>query len=439
MASSSRVWTLALPAVTVLVVTYSLLVAGVPRKIVGARVYGGPTEGVSVLALRVETVTREGESERPFWPGAVSVSATSPGAAPVTASVTHTAGGVTEIALDLRHELHGPIDLVVRDSSGALLASGQAMQSVAHWAARARHRGGWIRGRDSGGLVLSAAPERGAFIVGSSEPLSLRLERNGKPVPDAALTVSAEGAQLSGTDNLRTDARGRAQLTFTAVDLNPTVRAEARTDEGQTAAIDSGMPVVPGGFSALRTATGIRVESAVPRQLAYFSVVTGSARLTGGVLALSPDGRGGSVGTAELPAFPQPAWVVVSSEVDQNTVAAIGWPLDSSAEPAQTFDVPESLLLDGLPSAFAREQARRWRVRRLTVLFIALAFALNIALLVLRVRAADRDIARHLQRELERETAARIAPRRLLPVLVAVLVLGLGFVAFGLIVAARSR
>jgi hypothetical protein len=252
------------------------------------------------------------------------------------------------------------------------------------------------------------------------------------------LDVSAEGARVTKSAGLRSDARGRARIDFEAVDLNPTLRVEAHGDDDQRGVIESGVPVVPGGFHALRTATGIRVESAVPRSEAYFSLVTDTARVTGGVVALTPDGRGGSVGDAAIASVPSPSWLVVSSEVDENSVAAIGWPLESSAEPSQTFDVPAALLLDGLPAAFAREQARRSRVRWLTAAFIALAFALSVVLLVLRVRAAEHDIARHLRDNLEAETAVRVAPGRLLSLLVGLLAIGLGFILLALIVLARA-
>ena len=140
-----------------------------------------------------------------------------------------------------------------------------------------------------------------------------------------------------------------------------------------------------------------------------------------------------------MPAPSEPTWLVLSSEVDENSAAAVGWPLTKSAEPAQTFDVPDALLLDGLPAAFMREQARRSRVRWLTAAFIALAFTLRVVLLVLRVRAADRNIAQHLRSDLEPETALRVAPRALLPLLGGLLLLLLGFVLLGLIVTARSR
>jgi hypothetical protein len=435
----SRAWSLALPVVTVLVVAYSLLVAGAERKISGARVFGGPTNGVSALSLRIETVTRDGETESPAWPGPLSVRATARGAAPVSAQVAHAVSGVADVELELATVNHDPIALEVRDKDGGLLAGGDLALEVLRWASRARRRGGWIRGRELGSLVLSIAPERGTFVVGSTDPLWIRVEHAGNPVPGVKLGVTSDGARVSGVDGLSTDARGRARVSFEPSDLNPTVHIEAHAEDGQSGQIESGVPVVPGGFHVLRTATGFRVETAVPRREAYFSLVTEGARISGGVLALEPDARGGSVALGSLASLPHPAWLVVSSEVDQNSVAAIGWPLDSGAEPAQTFDVPDALLLDGLPAAFAREQARRSRVRWLTALFIALAFGLSVALLVLRVRAAEHDIARHLSENVDPEIAQRVAPQRGLALLVALLAIGLGFILLGLIVLARTH
>jgi hypothetical protein len=435
----SRAWSLALPVVTVLVVAYSLLFAGVARKISGARVYGGPTDGVSALSLRIETVTRDGETEGPAWPGPLSMRATMHGGAAVSASVVHAASGVADVELELGAINHDPIALEVRGNSGDLLASGDIALEVPRWASRARRRGGWIRGRELGSFVLSIAPERGTFVVGSTDPLWIRVEHAGNPVPGVKLSVTSDGARVSGAEGLLTDARGRARVSFEPSDLNPTVHVEAHAEDGQSGQIESGVPVVPGGFHALRSATGFRVEAAVPRREAYFSLVTDSARIFGGVLAFNPDAHGGSVALGALPSFPHPAWLVVSSEVDQNSVAAIGWPLDASAEPAQTFDVPDALLLDGLPAVFAREQARRSSVRWLTAAFIALAFALSVVLLVFRVRTAEHDIARHLAENVEPEIARRVAPQRGLALLVGLLAIGLGFILLGLIVLARAR
>ncbi|MEI9947482.1 MAG: hypothetical protein WDO74_00470 [Pseudomonadota bacterium] len=433
----SRAWSLALPVLTVLVVSYALLVAGVPRTLHGARVYGGPSEGASTLSLRVESVQRAGERESAFWNGPLSARARASGGPEVVVSLTQALHGVADFDLPFARPVHGPIEFELRDAANASLASGRFELDVARWAARARRRGGWIRGRADRALVLAVAAERGAFVVGSPAALSIRVERAGLAVAGASLRVSAEGARLSGAEQLSTNTHGRARVFFEPYELNPTLRVEARTEDGQSGLIDTGIAVVAGGFQALPAGDGLRIESAVPRTEAFFSLVSERQRLAGGVIALSPNGRGGSLGTIQLPVFQPPAWLVVSSEVDQNSAAAIGWPLDSSPEPQQTFDVADVLLLDGLPAAFAREQARRSRVRWLTAAFIGLAFALSVVLLVLRVRAADRHISEHLRAGLEQDLAARIAPRRMLPLLVALLAIALGFVALGLIVLSR--
>lgn len=433
----SRAWALALPVLTLLVVGYAMLVAGVPRKLHGARVYGGPSEGVSTLSLRAECVERDGERESAFWNGPLNARVRASSAPEVVVSVAHAAHGVADFEVRFAGPLHGPIELDLRDALGAPLASGRFELDATRWAARARRRGGWIRGRADRALQLAVAPERGAFVIGSPAPLAIRVERAGSPLSSASLRVSAEGGELSGAETLRTDERGRAHVTFEAHELIPTLRVEAATDDGLTGLIETPIPVVAGAFQARSVGDEMRIEIAVPRSEAFFSLVSDRARLAGGVVALAADGRGGSFGTLRLNAHDQPAWLVVSSEVDQNSAAAIGWPLESGPEPAQTFDVPDRLLLDGLPSAFAREQARRSRIRWLTAAFILIAFVLSGVLLVLRVKAADREISLHLSEDLDRELAARIAPRRVLPLVVAVLAILLGFAAFGLVVLAR--
>ena len=436
----SRVWSLAVPVVTVLVVAYALFIGGAPRKILGERVYGGPTEGATELSFRVESVARDGEHESPSWAGPVMVSGEANGVPFMTQTDLLGAAGVVDFRLRFAQPIAGPLRLRTLATNDEL-SFGIISLSAERWAARARRRGGWIRGRDTNGLVISIAPERGTFVVGASDPLLVRVERAGSPVPNAELTLKADGAQLESAAELRTDARGRARVSFEAIDLNPTLRVEARTDDGRSAVLDSGVPVVPGGLHGIATPTGIRVESAIPRTQAFFSVVTDRARIAGGVLALTPDGHGGSFAQADLhlsAALPSPSWLVVSTELDENSVAAIGWPLQRGPEPAQTFDVPDVLLLDGIPAAFQLEQARRSRVRWLTAAFIALAFLLSVALLVHRVRAAEHDIARHLRTDLEDDTAARVAPRALWPLVVALLAIALGFVVFiGIVFAAR--
>lgn len=431
----TRAFSLALPLLTALVVAYALLVGAVPRKVHGARVYGGPTENVGELSLRVEVVERDGEKETPYWNTGL-VARVDQGGRVSEIRVTRALQGVADFQVPIDPATGVPLELELQDTAGALLASGPLRLDDATWAARARRRGGWIRGRESGGLQVSVAAERGAFVVGADEQVRIRVQRAGAPAPGLRLAVTAQGARVQAAADPITDEQGQARVLVEPTELNPTLRVEV---VGESAIIDTGLPVVPGGLHVAVEGASVRVESAVPRTLAFYSWVTSERRIAGGVLALSPTDRGGAIGTIALPALPSPAWLVVSSEVDANSAAAIGWPIaeGESAEPLRTFDVAEARLLDGLPGAFQREQARRSRVRWLCAGLIVLALVVSALLLVVRVRAAEREIATHLREALDPELAARVAPRRSLSLLVALLTIALGFLAFALIVAAR--
>jgi len=428
---------LALPLVTVLVVAYTLLVAGVPRPVVGARVYGGPTDDVSSLALRVETVSRDGETERPVGGGTVHVSATPARTPTVNAEAPRDAQGVAEVALAFDQALRGPIFLEVRDGT-RVLARGPISLTARTWTAHAHRGGAWIRSRAQNDLVISVAASRGTFVVGVREPLFIRVERAGKPVAGCALKASSDGVRLSNRGTLVTDDRGRARVTVEALEHNATLRVEATEGDGASAVLDTGLPIVPGGLFAERTPSGVVIRSALPPpEHVFYSVVTPETRLFGGSLELAADGRGGSEAGVNIPPLSAAAWIVLSREVDEQSPATIGWSLQLGDDPGQTFDVGEALLLDGLPHAFRLEQTRRSHVRWFTALFALLALALSVALLFLRVRSAERDIGQHLRQGLPAETASSVAPPRLLPLLVGLLVVSLGFAALGLLAAVR--
>src|SRR4051794_22477313 len=117
----SRAWSLALPVLTVMVVSYSLLVAGVPRKLHGARVYGGPSEGVSRLSLRVESVERDGERESPFWNGPLTVHAHASSGPVADLSLERAVSAVADFELNFARPVHGPIELELRDAASRTL------------------------------------------------------------------------------------------------------------------------------------------------------------------------------------------------------------------------------------------------------------------------------------------------------------------------------
>src|SRR6187431_2609181 len=103
----SRAWSLALPVLTVLVVSYSLLVAGVPRRLHGARVYGGPSEGVSTLSLRVECVERESA----FWSGPLRARAHAAGGPDIVTEVKQAVHGVADFEMPFARPVHGVVEL----------------------------------------------------------------------------------------------------------------------------------------------------------------------------------------------------------------------------------------------------------------------------------------------------------------------------------------
>ncbi|HEY2405720.1 MAG TPA: hypothetical protein VGI10_06950 [Polyangiaceae bacterium] len=433
----TRALLLAQPVLTALVVAFAILVAGVPRPFASARVYGGATDGERVLALRVEGSSSDGTSASPLDGRAITVSASSRGGAPAHAACTLDQAGVCDVRLELAVAAQGPLALTVDDGSRFGLARGAIELTRADWLANARHRGGWIAGRPENGLRVKVAPARGVFAVPFADTLLIAVERGGQGVAGARLALSAEGGRLFAKAGLVADEKGRARAQFEASDHNPSVHVEARGDDGAHASLDTALPVVAGALFVARDFEGLRVASPIERGRAYFSVLAQDSRKVGGALALEPDGRGGSVARLVLPALPEPAWLMLSSEVDEHSAAAVGWPLTVSDEPQSTYDLPVRVLLDGAPASFAREAARLSRVRWLTVCFALLSLLMSIVLVLLRVRAADREIEAHLQTDLDAETARRVAPRAPLRLLAALLGIGLGFVALGLFVLAK--
>jgi len=144
---------------------------------------------------------------------------------------------------------------------------------------------------------------------------------------------------------VRTRVAGLA-CSLQAVDLNPTVRIEALAADGVRGLIDSGVPVVPGGFQGLRSATGIRISNPRPHApRPSFSIRDRPpSAITGGALDLTPDGRGGAWATANLGNTAAASWLSCRVKSSQNSPrASFGLPLDAGAEPPQRNDVPDAL------------------------------------------------------------------------------------------------
>jgi hypothetical protein len=426
---------LALPVVTVAVVALALLTAAAPRPFRTARIWGGPTDG-DRLSLRVEVVDvveSRGEVVERGVPAERASIVVRAGRFEAERPLALDGEGVAEVAVD-RPATTEPLVAAVWQQ-GIVLALGRIELTRARWASAARRRGGWIEERTPGGHDVRVAAERGAFAVPFEEALWVEISRSGNAVAGATLELEATGGRLT-PNKATTDARGRARFSLTPEEhtLGVTVvvsEANARSEAR------FGLPVVPGALRARIVGGALVVEAPVPRDVAYYALVTESERLTGGRVAFSTEGRGDTVARVPLPALPvSPSHAVVSSERDLRSAAAVGWPiaLSSKDEPAKTFDTVDALLLDGRSLGAARESARRARVRWATVAFCAVAVLLELALLFRHTRARDRELDAHLAREgFGGEQAEKLAPARSFALFLAVAAVALGFLLLALV------
>lgn len=431
----------ALPAATVAIVVLSLLTAGVPRPVRAALVFGGPTDGDS-LAVRVEVVdvlqgTLGDVMEHPVGSGEVRVHA-STGAHESVRGFRLDEEGQAEAHLELgAHQ--GPVALSVEQGTEEL-ARARIELGRDDWRAAARRRGGFATARD-GAVEVRFAPARGALAVPFEEEVWIDVSEGGAPLANVEVGLSSSSARVT-PEKTTTDGAGRARFRFApaehVVSASVTVaRAPA------PARVTFGIPVVPGALRAVRQGRELVIESPVPRDVAYFALVTEDARLGGGLVKLSPDALHGASARVPLPELPNaPVYAVVASERDLRSAAAVGWPLavDPAGPPARSFDAVDALLADGRPRAMARETARRTRVRWVTVLLCALALVAEIALLVRLTRVRERALVSSLERfGLDEESLERVAPPRSRYFGVALVTLAIGFLVVALVAVLRLR
>jgi hypothetical protein len=290
---------------------------------------------------------------------------------------------------------------------------------------------------------MRAAPLHGAFAVPFVDELGIEVRRKGQAVQGVALEVEADGAdlhakRLSGKiARVETAADGRATVLVAPRDHAVSVSIRARLGEEQ-GRLDVALPVVPGAMRATVVPGGVRVDSPIARERAYVSFVNDRARLGGGAVTLKADGRGGATGTLKWALSSSgPLWAVVSSELDTQSLALVGWPLGDAAsgrEPRKTFDVRDRLLLDGLPDALARERGRQDHARQVAGILAAVAMVLTLVLVGSRVRASRVGNAHD---EEQRRGASSVSVRGLGRIVVAFVLIAVGFLALALFVMLR--
>lgn len=435
----------ALPLSTAAVVGFAILVAGAPRPYVGARLYGGPTEGATRLAWRLAVVEHYRGVEAPIVSGPVEVEVAFGGGRSATFRGTLDALGMAEASVEVPGGplRQAPSVRVLRE--GDTLAEGRVWLSADEWLARARRRGGFVDVPGTGALEVRVALGRGALAVPFAEPIWIEVRRrSGDPIAGVEVHVEPEGMSLvrpAARDAVvTTDDQGRAEIVVAPREHAVALRvvAEHGGERGQWYAT---LPVVPGAIQTKLQGGRLRIESPVARDVAYYALLGERARLAGGPVMLEPDGRGGAVQLVALPPLPDgPLWAEASSEPELATEATVGWPLRlpqrPHGEPPRTLAVPDRLLLDGLPRGAAAEEARRDRARLIAGGYSLIALTLASLIVALRARRADTRLRAHLESAgAEQDSRDRIAQRRVGPVAVAVAVLciTLGFALIALL------
>jgi len=428
MASPVRWLLLALPVVMVAFVTLALVTGGTVRPYAVARVWGGPTDArhvsVRIEALQV-LVERAAVVETPITDGRVVVELHAAGFDARRAEALDAEGSA-----EARFELPRAFDdLELMVFHGEELARGRLSLAGERWAKAARRRGGWAEAR-SGSLSVRVGAARGALAVPFEDEVLIEVRRDGASAADLRLRARGSGVRVT-PELVTTDARGRARVKVRPAEHVASLVLEVE-DGGARQELSFALPVVPGALAARQQGGVLVITSPVPRELAYYAFVTEHERLLGGRAPLVPSPNGeGATASVPFPALePPPTHVVVSSERDLRSPAAVGWPLAPgvSDEPQATFDAVDALLVDGRPRAAAREAHRVARVRWVVAAFCAAALAVELLLLIAFTRRSDRSLDLHLEGAgLAAEDAARLAPKRSPRVVMALILIALGF------------
>jgi hypothetical protein len=387
----------------VAVLAYALFVVGAPRPYLGARVFGGTTEGVRRLSLRVAVVRRFVEVEEPASLAKIEIAAEGAGRREVV--LDERGMGVAELDLGGAPG-RARLSVTTRDAQGTLLlADGIAELPLGEWRARARLRGGWLQGSVHGNALMRVGPGRGAFAVPFADPLWIEVRAASGPVASATVVLEPDGFDLvDGASPVITDVEGRAIVRIAPRDHVAWLKASATGPGGIAVEWSGPIPVTAGALHASLQDDQLRIESAIERDVAYWALQSDRARLAGGPVALSPTGRGGAVALVRLPpdARAPELWAVVSGEPELDSASTVGWPLAPGGlapgpDPPLARAVPDRLLVDGLLLGYRADAARRHRARQLALGFTLLSALLAGALLVAEGRRAAARHDAHLR------------------------------------------
>jgi hypothetical protein len=405
---------LSAPTLAMIVVGAALFGPGRASPFEAARIFGGPTEGLTRMWWRIALTRRYREIDSVVADANVVVRATA-GGEHAAGRCTTGADGVCDVEVRLQAPARGPIDVVVVRASDdrpdaatnveiAPLARGAVMGNVARWSERPA-RAPELKGVRSGDLEIRLYAVRGVMAAPFPDDIALSVTRDGEPRAHARVEMQLIGGDVAATPDaaanggatslvVTTGDDGRAKLT--AIPRAHAVEVTAHATWGSaTGEFASTLPVVPGALwldPQSRSSGALRVVSPVPRACAYATLDTRTARLWGGTVYLQNDDHGFAAGSVPWPdvALPpsEPIWLTLASDPEATGVGTVGWPIAPASDaPAAEQSFADSLLLDGLPAAEERETRRRRRAAWLVVSALGAAAGLEGVLLWSTARA----------------------------------------------------
>jgi hypothetical protein len=411
------------PLAAVAVLGFSLTLGANSQSVRAAQIFSGPTDSVLGFRGRIRLVSEREGQLGPVARESMTVTAEEGSKRTSRQLVTDPEGWVE---FEFPRNPSAALSLQVQTSDGVILSRGGVSLSTADWAKRARRRGFGEQVLTSGPFALRVHIEGGVLAVPYASIVHLSLFKGPKPASETQLELSAEGGQIQGGYHRSTDSNGTLEIKFTPEEHSAMLSVRVR-DVADEWSFQQGLPVVPGAFSLEKRSGQWQVRSPVPRDYAWFTLVTDKQRGPGGRIALEATLEGGSKGT--LPALESPlqggSFLVLSGDATGLSLGTVGIPL---SEQGATFDASDLLVIDSLPRNLHLVQAQERRTRFILGVYVFVAGVVTLVLFSLHLRRSEETLSREF---LEAGVSSRAKDSSRLPLVFAIVSL---FFAFSLAV-----
>jgi len=394
----SRAVLLTVPSLAMVVVGLAMFGPGAVQPFDGARIRGGPTLGLRRLSWRISVLQRFRGIDSTRNVGPLVVSARHAAASEVLAHCRPGGDGTCDVLLDFSADVGGPVHAVITaEMGGAILVEGDLDGNAEAWGSAPGHPAE-LTGNTRGNLDIAVAARRGVFAAPFRDDLVVTVRDGETPLEGARVTLrtdaadlAGEAAPIDGESSVTLVSSDRGEVNFGVAPRLHTVAVDIEVTAGDRSATWNGLlPVVPGAIwldpGPLKLGS-LRIIAPVPLGVAYVTIATPSARLWGGAVPLeTKDTRGFTLGHMEWPKGTPlhedgtPKWITISSDALQSGAGTVGWPVSRDAV-ADERHFRDQLLLDGMPAAEKRDQARRYRARTLSAVALGAAAVLEGVLL----------------------------------------------------------